>query len=132
MIIDIVLIALALIALIVGWRKGFIVQLLQLIGLYIAVLIAPDFADEVGKIFTDDPGLAYLAGFGVIIIGAWIVIWVIAPLFRKILFFDTLRALDSLLTPCDGQYRRYAPREGSRAWRRWPITRYDRGVCRDA
>lgn len=97
MIIDIVLIAFALIALIVGWRKGFIVQLLQLIGLYIAVLIAPDFADEVGKIFTDDPGLAYLAGFGVIIIGAWIVIWVIAPLFRKILFFDTLRALDSLL-----------------------------------
>lgn len=97
MIIDIVLIVFALIALIVGWRKGFIVQLLQLIGLYIAVLIAPDFADEVGEIFTDDPGLAYLAGFGVIIIGAWIVIWVIAPLFRKILFFDTLRALDSLL-----------------------------------
>ena len=59
MIIDIVLIAFALIALIVGWRKGFIVQLLQLIGLYIAVLIAPDFANEVGEIFTDDPGLAY-------------------------------------------------------------------------
>lgn len=97
MIIDIVLIVLAVIAIIVGWRKGFIVQLLQLIGLYIAVLIAPEFANEVGGMFTDDPGLAYLAGFGVIILGAWIVIWIIAPLFRKILFFEALRKLDSLL-----------------------------------
>lgn len=97
MVIDIILIVLAIMALIMGWRKGFIVQLLQLVGIYSVILFAPDFANEVGAIFTDDAGLAYLIGFGVIIIGAWLVIWVIAPLLRKLLLFDALIRLDSLL-----------------------------------
>jgi hypothetical protein len=46
---------------------------------------------------TDDQGIAYLLGYVAIILGAWIVLWIIAPLFRKILFFDALRRVDSLL-----------------------------------
>lgn len=85
------------VALLYGWRKGAIVQFLQLAGIYLAILLAPDFADEVGAIFTEDAGLAYLLGYGAIIIGAWVVLWIIAPLFRKMLFFDALRSVDSML-----------------------------------
>lgn len=97
MIIDIILLIVMCVALLYGWRKGAIVQLLQLAGIYLAILLAPDFADEVGAIFTEDAGLAYLLGYGAIIIGAWVVLWIIAPLFRKMLFFDALRSVDSML-----------------------------------
>lgn len=97
MIIDIILLIVMCVALLYGWRKGAIVQLLQLAGIYLAILLAPDFADEVGAIFTEDAGLAYLLGYGAIIIGAWVVLWIIAPLFRKMLFFEALRHVDSML-----------------------------------
>ena len=97
MVIDIILLIVICVALIYGWRKGAIVQFLQLVGVYLAVLLAPDFADEVGAVFTEDAGLAYLIGYGVIIIGAWIALWIVAPLFRKMLFFDALRRIDSML-----------------------------------
>lgn len=97
MIIDIILLIVMCVALLYGWRKGAIVQFLQLAGIYLAILLAPDFADEVGAIFTEDAGLAYLLGYGAIIIGAWVVLWIIAPLFRKMLFFEALRHVDSML-----------------------------------
>lgn len=97
MVIDIVLLIVICVALLYGWRKGAIVQFLQLVGVYLAILLAPDYADEVGAIFTEDAGLAYLIGYGVIIIGAWIALWIVAPLFRKMLFFDALRRIDSML-----------------------------------
>lgn len=97
MVIDIVLLVVACVALLYGWRKGAIVLLLQLVGIYVAILLAPDYAGRVGAVITDDQGLAYMLGYVAIIIGAWLVLWVIAPLFRKILFFDALRRVDSLL-----------------------------------
>ena len=66
MIIDIILLIVMCVALLYGWRKGAIVQLLQLAGIFLAILLAPDFADEVGAIFTEDTGLAYLLGYGAI------------------------------------------------------------------
>lgn len=97
MVIDILLLIVACVALLYGWRKGAVVLLLQLVGIYVAILLAPDYADDVGVIITEDQGLAYLLGYAAIILGAWIVLWIIAPLFRKILFFDALRKVDSLL-----------------------------------
>ena len=97
MVIDILLLIIACVALIYGWRKGAVVLLLQLVGIYVAILLAPDYADNVGAVVTDDEGLAYLVGYAAIILGAWIFLWIVAPLFRKILFFDALRKVDSLL-----------------------------------
>lgn len=97
MVIDILLLIVACVALLYGWRKGAVVLLLQLVGIYVAILLAPDYAGDVGAIITEDQGLAYLLGYAAIILGAWIVLWIIAPLFRKILFFDALRKVDSLL-----------------------------------
>lgn len=97
MIVDIIIVVAAVIALVLGWRKGFIVQLCQLIGLYIAILLAPEFAEEIGAMVSQDPGVAYLAGFGIIIVAVWLLVWIIAPIFRKILLWDFLRKIDSLL-----------------------------------
>ena len=97
MVIDILLLIVASVALIYGWRKGAVVLLLQLVGIYVAILLAPDYADDVGAMVTEDQGIAYLVGYAAIILGAWIALWIIAPLFRKILFFDALRRVDSLL-----------------------------------
>lgn len=97
MIIDIIIAIVALVALVMGWRRGFVVQLCQLVALYIAILIAPEFAGQIGASFSDDPGLAYIIGFVIIIVGTWLVVWIIAPLLRKILFWDFLRNVDSLL-----------------------------------
>ena len=96
MIIDILFAVLAILSLILGWRKGFVVQLIQLIVLYAAILLAPEFADSVGEIFTDDRSLTYLIGFVVIILVLWVVIRIIAPLFRKILLFGLFKQFDSL------------------------------------
>jgi uncharacterized membrane protein required for colicin V production len=96
MIIDILFAVLAILSLILGWRKGFVVQLIQLIVLYAAILLAPEFADSVGEIFTDDRSLTYLIGFVAIILVSWVVIRIIAPLFRKILLFGLLKKFDSL------------------------------------
>lgn len=97
MIIDIIIAIVAIVALVMGWRRGFVVQLCQLVALYIAILIAPEFAGQIGASFSDDPGLAYIIGFVIIIVGTWLVVWIIAPLLRKILFWDFLRNVDSLL-----------------------------------
>jgi len=97
MIIDIIIAIVALFALVLGWRRGFVAQLCQLVCLYIAILIAPEFAGEIGASFSDDPGLAYIVGFVIIIVGTWLVVWIIAPLLRKILFWDFLRNVDSLM-----------------------------------
>ena len=97
MIIDIILLVVAIFALVMGWRRGFVVQLCQLIGLYFAILIAPEFAGTVGANFSNDPGVAYIIGFAIIILCAWLLIWIVAPLLRKILFWEILRKIDSIL-----------------------------------
>ena len=97
MILDIILIIAAIFALVMGWRRGFIVQLCQLLGLYFAILLAPEFASELGAEFSDDPGVAYIIGFAIIVVGACLLVWIIAPLLRKILFWDFIRKIDSLL-----------------------------------
>ena len=91
MIIDICILASFLVALVLGLIRGFIVQLCMLVGLYIAILLAPTFAGSVGHIFTDDPGLAYLVGFATIILFVWVLVWIIGPLLRKMLIFKALQ-----------------------------------------
>lgn len=97
MVIDILILIVACASLFYGWRKGAIVLFLQLMGIYLASLLATDYADNVGSIFTDDPGLSYFVGYLVIIVGVWALIWIIAPLIHKLLVFKALRKFDSLI-----------------------------------
>ena len=74
--IDVIVIIALVWAFILGIKRGLVVQLCHLIGLYMAMLIAPRFASNVGSLFMDDPGKAYLAGFVVIVAAALLLIWV--------------------------------------------------------
>lgn len=97
MVIDIIVVILAVWMFILGLRRGFIVELCHLVGIYAAVLIAPKFATQVGSLVMDDPGKAYLAGFFLIVACAVLLVWIIAPLVRMMVVWKPIRFIDSLL-----------------------------------
>ena len=95
--IDLIVLICAVWALVLGLKRGLIAQLCHLIGLYIALLIAPSFATQVGSLVMDDPGKAYLAGFILIVSAALILIWIIAPLIKAIVVWKPIKGVDALL-----------------------------------
>lgn len=97
MIIDILIVLLTIVAVVFGYRRGFVVQLCSLIALYMGVLLAPQLASPIGAFITDDPGLGYILGFVILVVVALIIVRLIAPLLRKILIWDFIRKIDSIL-----------------------------------
>ena len=97
MFLDIIVAVGAVWAFILGLRRGVIIQLCHLIGLYTAILLAPRFATEVGSLVMDDPGKAYLAGFSLIVAGALLIVWIIAPILRTIIVWEPIRPIDATL-----------------------------------
>ena len=95
--IDIFVIIALVWALALGIKRGFVAQLCHLIGLYIALLAAPSFASQVGSLFMDDPGKAYLAGIILIVAAALIIIWIVAPLVKAIVVWKPVKGVDALL-----------------------------------
>lgn len=95
--IDIIVLIALVWALVLGIKRGFIAQLCHLIGLYIALLVAPSFASQVGSLFMDDPGKAYLAGFILIVAAALVIIWIVAPLVKAIVVWKPVKGIDALL-----------------------------------
>ena len=95
--IDIIVLISLVWALILGIKRGFVAQLCHLVGLYLAILIAPTFATQVGSLFMDDPGKAYLAGFILIVAAALIIIWIVAPLIKAIVVWKPVKGIDALL-----------------------------------
>jgi len=95
--IDILVVILLIMAIVLGIKRGFVVQLCHLVGLYVAILIAPKFATEVGMLVMDDVGKAYLAGFIIIVAAALILIWIIAPIIKALVVWKSLRFVDGLL-----------------------------------
>jgi uncharacterized membrane protein required for colicin V production len=95
--IDIAVIICVIWAFILGLKRGLVVQLCHLIGLYMAMLIAPRFASDIGSLIMDDPGKAYLAGFVLIVAAALILIWIIAPIIKAIIIWKPLKGVDAVL-----------------------------------
>lgn len=95
--IDIAVIICVIWAFILGLKRGLVVQLCHLIGLYMAMLIAPRFASDIGSLIMDDPGKAYLAGFILIVAAALILIWIIAPIVKAIIIWKPLKGIDAVL-----------------------------------
>ena len=61
---DIIVIIAMLLAFYIGYRRGFIVSLIHLVGIYLATLLAPAIAEPIGSIFMGDSKyLAFVAGF---------------------------------------------------------------------
>ena len=84
-------------AVILGMRRGFIVQLCHLLGLYVAILIAPSIASPVGSLFMDDPRKAYIAGIIVVVAFLLFLVWILAPLLRKFIIWKPAKWLDTIL-----------------------------------
>lgn len=95
--IDVVVIIALVWAFILGIKRGLVVQLCHLVGLYMAMLIAPRFASDVGSLFMDDPGKAYLAGFVIIVAAALILIWVIAPIIKAVVAWKPIKGVDTIM-----------------------------------
>ncbi|MBR2976510.1 MAG: CvpA family protein [Alistipes sp.] len=97
MIIDILVLICAIWAFVIGLRRGLIVQLCHFVGLYAAILFAPNFALEVGSYMFDDAGKAYIAGFALIVVAAILLVWIVAPLLRFVIVWRPIRPIDALL-----------------------------------
>ena len=95
--IDILVIIAAIMAFYTGYRRGFIVQLISLVGLYIAILLAPTIAEPVGSIFIDNSSLAYVAGFFLVLCVAMLIMWFVAPIIGKLIFWNPFKRLDALM-----------------------------------
>ncbi len=95
--IDVIVIICIVWAFILGLKRGLVVQTCHLIGIYIAMLIAPRFASAVGSIFMDDPGKAYLAGFVLIVAAAIILIWVLAPIIKAVIVWEPIKGVDTIM-----------------------------------
>ena len=94
---DIIIIIAALLSFYVGYRRGFIAQLINLVGLYLAILLAPVLAEPVGSIFFGNEYLAYVAGFFVVLAVAMLLMWFISPIVSKLLFWNPFKGLDAIL-----------------------------------
>lgn len=95
--IDAVVIIALVWAFILGIKRGLVVQLCHLVGLYMAMLIAPRFASDVGSLFMEDPGKAYLAGFVIIVAAALLLIWVIAPIVKAVVVWKPIKGIDTVM-----------------------------------
>ena len=95
--IDIIVIIAAIMAFYTGYRRGFIVQLISLVALYVAVLIAPTIAKPIGSIFISNEYMAYVAGFFLVLAVALFIMWFAAPLIGKLIFWNPFERLDALM-----------------------------------
>lgn len=95
--IDIIVIIALTMAFYTGYRRGFIVQLISLVGLYLAILLAPAIAKPVGSIFMDNEYMAYVAGFFLVVAVAMLILWFVAPLVGKLIIWNPFERLNALL-----------------------------------
>lgn len=95
---DIIVIIAMLLAFYIGYRRGFIVSLIHLVGIYLATLLAPAIAEPIGSIFMGDSKyLAFVAGFFLVVAVAIFILWFVAPIIGKLIFLNPFKRFDKLL-----------------------------------
>lgn len=100
MVIDIIYIVALLIAIILGIRQGLLTQIFMLIAIVATTFVAPTVATPLGLMFTDNELLAFTAGFGIMLLGAVVLVWLVAPLLKRLIIGKTLSGINSLLGAC--------------------------------
>ena len=102
MIVDIIIIVALLFAIILGVRQGLITQICTLIAVITTACIAPTIAAPIGLIFFDkeNPMLGFTVGFIIMILGAVLLVWLIAPLLKKLVIGKTLGRINTLAGAC--------------------------------
>ena len=94
---DIITALFAIIALLNGWRKGFISQLCSLVGILGGIALAITFNGEVGALFGIDPAYAKPVGFIITFLVTSIAMSFIAKIVGSLFSAIGLGGLDSLL-----------------------------------
>lgn len=94
---DIAVLVIAAIAVINGWRRGFIVQAIGLAAILLGLFAAVGTGAEAGAKLGIDPRYATPAGFLIVFIGVTAVLLLLARLLRKLFRVAGLGILDVLL-----------------------------------
>ena len=80
-----------------GWRRGFLLQMLSLLAVVAALYFAAQYGSELERILGLEVGVAGVAGFIIIFVGALVVISVGGYLLRAVFRFAGLGMVDTLL-----------------------------------
>ena len=94
---DILVLIVALVALVNGWRKGLVVQACSIAAVVCGVWLAASFGAEVGAFLGIDPRYAKAAGFLLIFLLALVLLSVVSLLVKKLFSFAGLGVMDSIL-----------------------------------
>ena len=100
MIIDVIIILALIISFILGIRQGVITQIFMLIAIITTAVVAPAVAAPFGMLFTDNELLAFSVGFIIMLLGAIILVWMVAPLFKKLVIGKKLNRINSIIGAC--------------------------------
>lgn len=95
--IDLITALVALWAIWCGWRRGFVMQVLGLLGIFIAIWLAAQFGGRCGEMLHLDEAYSLAGGFAVVLVVALIGIGIISRLMRKLLKFVGFGGFDALL-----------------------------------
>ncbi|MEE8442940.1 MAG: CvpA family protein [Dehalococcoidia bacterium] len=96
---DIVIVIVALVGLIIGWRMGLLGAVFNTLGVVVGVFIAARFSDDIASWFTDRGAAAAIAtvlGYVVIIVGVFVAAQVARGFVKRVLNLVFLGWIDSM------------------------------------
>lgn len=94
--IDLIVVLIVIWAVVIGMRRGLVVQLCHMVGLYLSIIVASRYASAVGGIFLEDEGSAATVGFCLIVVVAMLAVWIVAPMIRSVVVWRPVRQIDAL------------------------------------
>ncbi len=95
--IDIVVCIIMLFAIFNGWRRGFIIQLCSLVGLYVGIWLGTHYGESIGKLLHFSDKYAAIGGFAIIFIVVLILVAILSRLGRGLFKIVGLGIFDVLL-----------------------------------
>lgn len=93
---DIVICVIALIAVVNGWRRGFVIQLCGIAAIGVGIWLAAKLGDSVGAWLHVDGRYAFAAGFLVVFAAVLIVVAILGRLVKSLFDFVGLGIFDSI------------------------------------
>lgn len=94
--IDLAVVLIVIWAVVMGMRRGLVVQLCHMAGLYIAIIVASRYAAAVGGIFLRDESSAAAVGFCLIVAVVMLAVWIAAPMIRSVAVWRPVKPVDTV------------------------------------
>lgn len=94
---DIITIVVLVVALVAGWRKGFVSQLLSLVGIVGGIALAIAFGEQVGELLKIDEAYSKIVGFIVTFVLTAIAATIVARLLSSLFSALGLGSINTLL-----------------------------------